>query len=92
MNTYNTCNDQKIRCLVIDCSGLAYCDHSGAETLVELIEELDDHKIRVFLADCPLDLIQMFERMNKSEILESNVYPTVANAVNSYFVTQPLRI
>lgn len=74
--------DQKVKCLIIDCSALAYCDYSGAATLVELIEELEDRKVNVYLAACSIKLIGMFERLNKGQIIESNIYPTIPDAVN----------
>jgi len=72
----------KIRYLIIDCSALAYCDYSGAATLVEIIEELGDHKIDVYLAACPLKLVGMIEKMQKSIVLEHNVFPSITDAVN----------
>lgn len=75
-------DDKKVKYLIIDCSALAYCDYSGAATLVDIVEELGEQKIRVFLASCPLKLIHMIERMQKGLILESNIYPTITDAIN----------
>lgn len=75
-------DDNKIKFLIIDCSALAYCDYSGAATLVEIIEELNEQKVTVYLAACPLKLIGMFEKMQKTSVLEQNIYPTITDAVN----------
>lgn len=73
---------RKIKFLIIDCSALAYCDYSGAATLVDIVEELDKHDLTVFLAACPLKLINMLEKMQCVVILERNVYPTITDAVS----------
>lgn len=73
---------KKIKFLIIDCSALAYCDYSGAETLVDIIEDMEDHKISVYLAACPLKLIDMIERMHRTKVIENNVFPSIADAVS----------
>lgn len=75
-------DDKKIKYLIIDCSALAYCDYSGAATLVDIVEELGELKVSVYLASCPLKLIHMIERMQKSLVLERNIYPTITDAIN----------
>lgn len=75
-------DDKKIKYLIIDCSALAYCDYSGAATLVDIVEELEEQKVSVFLASCPLKLIHMIERMQKSLVLDRNIYPTITDAIN----------
>lgn len=75
-------NNLKVRYFIIDCSALAYCDHAGANLLLELIQELEEHKVTVYLAACPIKLVFMFERMGFGNILESHVYPTITAAVN----------
>lgn len=89
MNIENSMNSEtyeeskaKIKYLIIDCSALAYCDYSGAATLVEIIEELEEHKVTVYLAACPLKLIGMIEKMQKTIVLEHNIYPSITDAVN----------
>lgn len=72
----------KVKYLIIDCSALAYCDYSGAGTLVDIMEELEVHDVRVFLAACPLKLINMMEKMQKIELLEHNIFPTISDAVS----------
>lgn len=78
-----TSNDDKdkVKFLIIDCSGLAYCDYSGAATLVDIIEDLEEHKLTVYLAACPLKLIHMIEKMQKTAVLERSIYPTIADAI-----------
>lgn len=78
----NNLDDNKIKFLIIDCSALAYCDYSGVATLVEIIEELEEQKVTVYLAACPLKLISMIEKMQKTRVLEQNIYPTITDAVN----------
>lgn len=71
-----------INFLIIDCSALSYCDYSGATTLVELIEDLEREKVAVYLAACPLKLIDMLEKMNtNSRVLDEHVYPTISVAI-----------
>lgn len=68
--------------LVIDCSALSYCDYSGAATLLELVEDLAERKVAVYLAACPLKLIDMLEKMQtRPELLTHNVYPTISDAM-----------
>lgn len=83
VNNNSTSNpQQKIKHLIIDCSALAYCDYSGASTLIDLIDELKENKLTVYLAACPIKMIRMFERLRRGDILESNIYPTISDAVN----------
>lgn len=72
----------KIKFLVIDCSALAYCDYSGAETLVDIVEELEEFKVQVYLAACPVKLINMIEKMKRTRVLQHNVHPTITDALN----------
>lgn len=77
----NECK-RRVRFFIIDCSALAYCDHSGANLLLELIQELEEHKVTVLLAACPIKLILMIERLGHGSVLETNVYPTITAAVS----------
>lgn len=87
-------NDEssKTRCLIIDCSALAYCDYSGAATLIEIFEELQEHKVLVYLAACPMKLIDMLEKMNQTHVLENNVFPSISDAVNRYHHLKSLQL
>lgn len=74
--------DSGINFLIIDCSALSYCDYSGAATLVELIEDLESEKVAVYLAACPIKLVDMLGKMKATEkVLNEHVYPTISDAV-----------
>lgn len=75
------CDHSRVKFLIIDCSALAYCDCAGVATLIEIIDELEEHKVDVFLASCPLKLIDIIEKMGQRRILERNVYPTITDAI-----------
>lgn len=91
-NTYKLCQESrydaekypadKVKYLIIDCSALAYCDYSGAATLVEIIEELDESAICCYLAACSVKFINMLEKLQKMEHLEHNIFPTIGDAVS----------
>lgn len=78
----NGYSSSEVKYLIIDCSALAYCDYSGATTLVEIIEELDENSISCYLATCSLKFINMLEKMQKIELLENNIFPTIGDAVS----------
>lgn len=80
--SYQEEGSHKIKFLVIDCSALAYCDYSGAETLVDIVDELEEFKVQVYLAACPVKLIGMIEKMKRTRVLEHNVHPTITDALN----------
>lgn len=80
-NQHHNTND-KVKFLIIDCSALAYCDYSGAETLIDIVEELEESKVHVYLAACPAKLIDMIEKMKRTKVLEHNVHPTITDALN----------
>lgn len=72
---------QAIEYLIIDCSAFAYCDCSGVATLVELIDDLYELKVRVYLAACPLKMIDILERMGRGDIIKQNCFPTITDAI-----------
>lgn len=90
-NASNERLEEKVQFLVIDCSALAYCDYSGAAQLVDIIEELEERKLNVYLASCPLKLIVMLEKLQAKQVIERNVYPTIADAVKQAKYLRSLR-
>lgn len=74
-------DNEKIKFLIIDCSALAYCDYSGAETLVDIVEELEEFKVQVYLAACPVKLINMMDKMRRTKGLQQNLHPTITDAL-----------
>ena len=71
----------KIKFLIVDCSALAYCDCSGIATLVEIVDELAELDVQVYLAACPIKLIDTLERMQATQVLQRNVFPSISDAV-----------
>lgn len=80
-------NGNNIEFLIIDCSGITYCDMSGATALVELIDELNEEtnfrgRVQVYLVSCSCSLVQMVgTNLHRSELLSTNVFPTILDAI-----------
>lgn len=68
--------------VVIDCSAISYIDSSGVESLIELVNEMKNVHIEVFLASCQTDVIIMLERSDFFEkVSHPHIYPSVHDAV-----------
>jgi SulP family sulfate permease len=70
--------------LVIDAETMPFIDTTGAATLAELIEELNDRGIVVAIASAKAAVRFMFERTGLDEQLGAGrIFPTVMDAVES---------
>ncbi|KAK3578531.1 hypothetical protein CHS0354_025239 [Potamilus streckersoni] len=75
--------DQKVRCLVIDCLPITYIDMNGLDILETMIKDLKKVDIEVFLARCSSnmhrilehsDIFEHFPRMNLFSELDDAIY------------------
>lgn len=70
--------------IIIDCSGMAYIDSSGVESILEVINLLKDMDIRCYLSSCPTPVLNMLERSNFFSKIPngySGLFPSVHDAV-----------
>lgn len=76
--------DAEVRALVIDCSAVNTCDHTGAEMLRDLGDELAAAGVEIHLAAVRGPVRDVLERTAffAEELAAGRVHPTVADAVD----------
>uniref|UniRef100_A0A158P946 STAS domain-containing protein n=1 Tax=Angiostrongylus cantonensis TaxID=6313 RepID=A0A158P946_ANGCA len=75
--------DQK-RFLIIDCSGFAYVDIMGVNTLKEVHEDLQSRNITVSFAAAKAPVRELFEASGfYKAVAKTNFYPTIYDAILS---------
>jgi hypothetical protein len=57
-------------------------DNSGVETIIDIIKILKEQNVCVYLASCPMHVIELFERTKFfSTVNLKCIYPTIHDAV-----------
>ena len=83
-NEIERLKDEKpsVHTIILDFSSVFFIDSTGCETIVEVIEELDEFNIKVILCQCSQSVIQVLEKMNFfSKVMSPNICATVHDAV-----------
>ncbi len=75
--------DEAPRALVLDASGINDVDATGAEMLVEVIEDLDERAVALHLADVKGPVRDVLRRAGIWERLGDRLYATTADAVDA---------
>ncbi|CAJ0601199.1 unnamed protein product [Cylicocyclus nassatus] len=71
------------RFLIIDCSGFAYVDVMGVNSLKEIYEEMRSRNIKVFFAAAKAPVRELFEASGLyAAVAKTNFYPTIYDAVS----------
>ncbi len=74
----------KPEALIIDLSCVPFMDKSGVETIIDIIKILKEQNVSVYLASCPIHVIELFERSKFfSTVNNKCIYPTIHDAVVS---------
>jgi hypothetical protein len=59
-------------------------DNSGVETIIDIIKILKEQNVYVYLASCPIHVIELFERTKFfTSVNNKCIYPTIHDAVIS---------
>lgn len=78
--------------IIIDLSCASFIDSSGVQVLSQVIEEYKRISIAVYIASCPVPIIDMLELSDfYSLVPRSIVFPTVNDAVLHAIYNHPLR-
>ncbi|RCN52332.1 STAS domain protein [Ancylostoma caninum] len=71
------------RYLIIDCSGFAYVDVMGVNSLKEIYEEMRERNIKVSFAAAKAPVRELFEASGLyAAVAKTNFYPTIYDAVS----------
>jgi anti-anti-sigma regulatory factor len=72
----------KPEALIIDLSCVPFMDNSGVQTIIDIIKILKEQNICVYLASCPIHVIELFEKSKFfSTVKNKCIYPTIHDAV-----------
>jgi len=74
----------KPEAVIIDLSSVPFMDSSGVETVIEVIKLLKDQDVSVYLASCPIHIIELFEKTKFFNTVKNRcIFPTIHDAVVS---------
>lgn len=73
------------RWVCLDAAALPYVDYTGAETVRQVQRALDDHGIRLVVAESMPDVSRQLDRYDLTDLLGADaIYPTIQDAVDAF--------
>ncbi|CAJ0951914.1 unnamed protein product, partial [Mesorhabditis belari] len=76
------CDEKPIRNVIVDCSGFAFIDLMGVNTLKDVFVEMEERGVKMYIAAAKAPLREMFESGDLYKFVpKSAFYPTIFDAV-----------
>ncbi|WKY03523.1 hypothetical protein Q1695_004911 [Nippostrongylus brasiliensis] len=81
-DTVSVTSENQKKFLIVDCSGFAYVDMMGVNSLKEIHEDLRDRGVSVFFAAAKAPVRELFEASGLyAAVAKTNFYPTIYDAI-----------